>query len=168
MAKDPDNELFLEYKANLLEMIKLSSDIEEDEKKSSELKDCNKTVIDNHKKDPPTKQAAGSSRQPSVDNNNPARKQTPTEADILARKRELNRKKKAKLREKIREQSEIAETEKQSWQSFANRKGLKGITKRSIFASPYSVTGKVGVGTNGIADAPSAASTIASGKHNKH
>lgn len=87
------------------------------------------------------------------DNRQSGQRRALTEAELLAKRKEKNRKKKAKLREKIKEQLDTAESVKQSWQSFANQRGLKGLNKRSIFASPCSVTGKVGVGTNGIADA---------------
>lgn len=89
-------------------------------------------------------------------NTNNNNKRQLSEAELLAKRREKNKKKREKLREKTKEQLDAAESVKQSWQSFANQKGLKGLTKKSIFASPHSVTGKVGVGTNGIADAPSA------------
>lgn len=158
LAKDPDNEVLIIAKANIQELIELSRDIQEDEekakvckltKKSTEQYDYDRAssskTIDSHEK---------SQTSNPVDKNN---KHTLNESELLAKKKEKNRKKKAKLREKIKEQLDIAESEKQSWQSFANKKGLKGVTKKSIFASPCSTTGKVGVGTNGIADAPSVA-----------
>ena len=52
---------------------------------------------------------------------------------IDEKKREKNRKKRAKMREK----DQLAENEKESWQSFANQKGLKGLPKKSIFSSPH-------------------------------
>lgn len=86
-----------------------------------------------------------------------------SEAELLAKKRDKDRKKKAKLREKHRQELAVAESDKQSWQSFAQTKGLKGMSKKSIFASPYSLTGKVGVGTNGIADRGAASASLVVG-----
>lgn len=163
LAKDPNNEQLLQLKNNLLEFIPISYSLEEDDKRDKELEKAsrNQTVIDKSDNNRPESndQTSTSSEQVQSDSNQ----------DMIARKRELNRKKRAKLKEKIKHETQIAESEKQSWQSFANKKGLKGLAKKSIFASPHSVSGKVGVGTNGIADAPPATSTtLAFGKHNKH
>lgn len=156
LAKDPENEELLSYKEDLIECIELASEEEEQTEAS------NKTPEDTANKQSKSDQASSSKTNDSRESDNLADKNNRralTEAEILLKKKEKNRKKKAKMREKIKEQLDIAESEKQSWQSFANKRGLKGVTKKSIFASPCSVTGKVGVGTNGIADAPSAALT---------
>lgn len=123
-----------------------------------------KSVTDDHSQSSNQKclsQVDNSDLVASVDGDSTARSDTEqhqrrplSEAELLAKRKEKNRKKKAKLREKIKEQLDTAESVKQSWQSFSNQRGLKGLNKRSIFASPCSLTGKVGVGTNGIADAP--------------
>ena len=164
LAKDPQNEELLSLKENLLELISLSCELEEEDE--IDLNKDKTTVIDTTDNNPLTSQASSSqdAHKPPDGIGSKTQNKNPTEADLLARKREINRKKRAKLREKLKEQTAIAESEKQSWQSFANKKGLKGVTKKSIFAAPCTVTGKVGVGTNGIADAPSA-STIAFGQH---
>lgn len=163
LAKDPDNAELLSLKSDLIEMIELSETLDEEESLSKPAS-SNDTAnnagsrsgraassrSDDHPEQQQQFNAAGN-----------LVKRPPSEAELLARKKEKNRKKKAKLRERLKEQLDIAESEKQSWQSFANKKGLKGVTKKSIFASPASVTGKVGVGTNGIADAPSVGATHA-------
>lgn len=161
LAKNPDDEELLAHKADLLELIELSGGLEPP--KSSDTNNLLSKNNDNSKKcdiiqdrnhDPQAsisepRDTAGQSSDPSGGARRPL-----TEAELEAKRKEKNRKKKAKLREKVKEQSDIAESEKQSWQSFTSKKGLKGITKKSIFATPLSTTGKVGVGTNGIADAP--------------
>jgi len=66
----------------------------------------------------------------------------------------LKKKKKREQRmEKLKAKEEEQEKVKNSWQQFAQKassKHLKGATKKSIFASPDTVSGKVGVGTCGI------------------
>lgn len=163
LSKDPDNEELLSLKADLTELIQELSDIEEEEQGQSTSsfqpaglhdKASSSRRSDDHK-----------GRQNDLDEDDTlvdGSRRKLSEAEILARKKEKNKKKKAKLRERMKEQSDLAENEKKSWQSFANKKGLKGVTKKSIFASPCSVSGKVGVGTNGIADAPQAASSVKS------
>lgn len=150
LAKDPENETLISLKNDLIEFIKLSDTLEDEKPEQTS----------NTKQNASTKQTATNSTQAARSNEKAASSTTHpagrhsklSEADLLAKKKEKQKKKKAKLREKIKEQLDIAEGEKQSWQSFANRKGLKGLNKKSIFASPHSTTGKVGVGTNGIAD----------------
>lgn len=176
LAKDPENEEFLLLKKDILEYIQeleeLGGDEEEIEDQArtsfaggtSEKSITDQTKPDRASSSKPNDSRAKSESDNLVDKNS---RRTLTEAEILLKKKEKNRKKKAKLRERIKEQLDIAESEKQSWQSFANKRGLKGVTKKSIFASPCSVTGKVGVGTNGIADAPSAAITGVT-KQRKH
>lgn len=134
LAKEPDNNELLELKEQLIELIELSGEIAKDEKSSELQKEEKKAQI------PVKEQPQAATDQA-----------TASDKDIKAKK---DRKKKEKLREKVKVQSDIAEKEKASWRSFASKKGLKGVTKKSIFASPCSVTGKVGVGTNGIADLP--------------
>lgn len=158
LAKDPDNEELLSLKSDLTELIQELSDLEEEQPTSS-------SRATNIQDKASTSQRSDDSkgRQNAIDEDDTlvdGSRRKLSEAEISARKKEKKKKKKVKLRERMREQSDIAESEKKSWQSFANKKGLKGVTKKSIFASPCSVTGKVGVGTNGIADAPSAASAV--------
>lgn len=167
LAKDPTNEDLLQLKSDLEELIELSGSLEEEEQKTiandSNLQPQSSSASSSKTGDHGQKMSAGAHynlvTEQNNDNKDSHNKRPLSEAELLARKREKNRKKKAKLREKIKEQLDTAESEKQTWQSFASKKGLKGITKKSIFASPCSVTGKVGVGTNGIADAPSVGAT---------
>ncbi|XP_010713057.1 survival of motor neuron-related-splicing factor 30 [Meleagris gallopavo] len=104
--------------------------------------------------------------------------------EMIAQQREYKKKKALKKAQRIKELEQEREDQKVKWQQFNNRaysktkrpvqhllelrsRGLSKPTKssyvygaahmavkRSIFASPESVTGKVGVGTCGIADKP--------------
>ncbi|XP_054152472.1 survival of motor neuron-related-splicing factor 30-like [Oppia nitens] len=71
--------------------------------------------------------------------------------------KEYLKKKQQKKKERLKELEEEREKDKMKWQSFANKaynKNMKGATKRSIFASPDSVSGRVGVGTCGLGGKP--------------
>lgn len=75
----------------------------------------------------------------------------------VAEQREYKKKKAQKKVARMKELEQEREEQKSKWQSFNNKaysKNKKGQVKRSIFASPESVNGKVGVGTCGIADKP--------------
>ncbi|KAA0711030.1 Survival of motor neuron-related-splicing factor 30 [Triplophysa tibetana] len=77
--------------------------------------------------------------------------------EVLAEQREYKKKKAQKKVQRIKELEQEREDQKSKWQQFNNKaysKNKKGQVKRSIFASPESVDGKVGVGTCGIADKP--------------
>ncbi|XP_030058628.1 survival of motor neuron-related-splicing factor 30 [Microcaecilia unicolor] len=77
--------------------------------------------------------------------------------EMIAQQREYKKKKALKKAQRIKELEQEREDQKVKWQQFNNKaysKNKKGQVKRSIFASPESVTGKVGVGTCGIADKP--------------
>ncbi|XP_068128284.1 survival of motor neuron-related-splicing factor 30 [Hyperolius riggenbachi] len=77
--------------------------------------------------------------------------------ELIAAQREYKKKKALKKAQRIKELEQEREDQKVKWQQFNNKaysKNKKGQVKRSIFASPESVTGKVGVGTCGIADKP--------------
>ncbi|XP_062863149.1 survival of motor neuron-related-splicing factor 30 [Trichomycterus rosablanca] len=74
-----------------------------------------------------------------------------------AEQREYKKKKAQKKVQRMKELEQDREDQKSKWQQFNNKaysKNKKGQVKRSIFASPESVNGKVGVGTCGIADKP--------------
>uniref|UniRef100_A0A2K5J0B1 Tudor domain-containing protein n=1 Tax=Colobus angolensis palliatus TaxID=336983 RepID=A0A2K5J0B1_COLAP len=74
--------------------------------------------------------------------------------EMIAQQHEYKKKKALKKAQRIKELEQEREDQKVKWQQFNNRaysKSKKGQVKRSIFASE-SVTGKVGVGTCGIAD----------------
>ncbi|KAJ8284729.1 hypothetical protein COCON_G00035790 [Conger conger] len=75
----------------------------------------------------------------------------------IAEQREYKKKKALKKAQRMKELEQEREVQKSKWQQFNNKaysKNKKGQVKRSIFASPESVDGKVGVGTCGIADKP--------------
>ncbi|XP_019641648.1 PREDICTED: survival of motor neuron-related-splicing factor 30-like [Branchiostoma belcheri] len=78
--------------------------------------------------------------------------------EMLKAKQEYKKKKNMKKALRLKEIEEAREQEKNKWQDFNNKafhKGnKKGKVKKSIFASPESVDGRVGVGTCGIADKP--------------
>ena len=65
--------------------------------------------------------------------------------------RESLKKKQQKRQTKIKELEEEREKDKAKWQSFAKK---KKISNKSIFSSPDSVEGRVGVGTCGISGKP--------------
>lgn len=84
-----------------------------------------------------------------------------TEAEKLKRakmnNKEYLKKKKQKKQQRFKELEEERETEKQKWLAFTNKatKNKKiGIKSKSIFASPESVNGRVGIGTCGISGKP--------------
>lgn len=78
--------------------------------------------------------------------------------------REQKKKKLLKKKQRAKEIEEQREKEKQNWLDFFNNskgggssksgKSLKGVSKKSIFASPESIQGKVGVGTCGTGGQP--------------
>lgn len=65
--------------------------------------------------------------------------------------RESLKKKQQKRQTKIKELEEEREKDKAKWQTFAKK---KKISNKSIFSSPDSVEGRVGVGTCGISGKP--------------
>ena len=75
--------------------------------------------------------------------------------DELERKREIKKKKLMKKKQRMKDFEEKRESEKQRWQTFFKKgtgKGkskMKGINKKSIFASQEDGKGKIGVGTCG-------------------
>ncbi|XP_036595744.1 survival of motor neuron-related-splicing factor 30-like [Trichosurus vulpecula] len=71
----------------------------------------------------------------------------------LALQREYKRKKAWKKVQQNKEIDQQREAQKDKWQQF-HRKNKKGQIKKSIFASPETLNGKVGIGTCGIADKP--------------
>lgn len=133
LAKEPNNAQLLALKEDLISLLELSEELTKDEQEQ--------------KTKEKQKQRDESDQSKSL-----ANKLSVQEAAKEAAKLDKKRKKKAKMKEKVKEQLEVAEKEKHAWQSFIH-KGVKGLKKSSIFASPNSVSGRVGVGTNGIADA---------------
>lgn len=71
--------------------------------------------------------------------------------------KEYLKKKKQKKQQRFKELEEERESEKKKWLAFANKavKNKKvGLKTKSIFASPDSVNGRVGIGTCGIGGKP--------------
>ncbi|KAE8746362.1 hypothetical protein FOCC_FOCC006857 [Frankliniella occidentalis] len=71
----------------------------------------------------------------------------------MSKQREYQKKKKQKKLQRFKQLEEDRETEKNKWLAFATKK-KGGIVKKSIFASPESVSGRVGIGTCGIGGKP--------------
>ncbi|CAL4121466.1 unnamed protein product, partial [Meganyctiphanes norvegica] len=65
-------------------------------------------------------------------------------------RREHAKKRKQKKHDKRKEIEEAHEADKAKWQAFSKKKKLKGVTKKSIFATPDAADGRVGIGTCGI------------------
>jgi survival-of-motor-neuron-related-splicing factor 30 len=85
-----------------------------------------------------------------------------TEAERLKRVKMMNnreylKKKKLKKQQRFKELEEERETEKNKWLAFtskATKTKKSGLKNKSIFASPESVNGRVGIGTCGISGKP--------------
>ncbi|KAK3912644.1 Survival of motor neuron-related-splicing factor 30 [Frankliniella fusca] len=71
----------------------------------------------------------------------------------MSKQREYQKKKKQKKLQRFKQLEEDRETEKNKWLAFATKK-KGGCLKKSIFASPESVSGRVGIGTCGIGGKP--------------
>ncbi|GFR63409.1 survival of motor neuron-related-splicing factor 30 [Elysia marginata] len=77
--------------------------------------------------------------------------------DLQAEQREYKRKKNLKKAQRLKQLEEEHEQDKNKWLDFNHKtfsKTNKGKVKKSIFATPDSVTGKVGVGTCGSGGRP--------------
>jgi len=71
--------------------------------------------------------------------------------ELEIKRKEYLKEKKKKKQEKMQEQIESKEKEKKQWQNFSSKAfGKKGFVKKSIFKTPESSDGKVGVGTCGV------------------
>uniref|UniRef100_A0A5S6QI58 Tudor domain-containing protein n=1 Tax=Trichuris muris TaxID=70415 RepID=A0A5S6QI58_TRIMR len=71
--------------------------------------------------------------------------------------KERRRKKAQKKAQRLKQMEQEKETEKKKWKDFSSKafsKSYKGMRKESIFASPDTETGRVGVGTCGISGKP--------------
>ncbi|XP_059486317.1 survival of motor neuron-related-splicing factor 30 [Neocloeon triangulifer] len=74
---------------------------------------------------------------------------------MMQQQKEYLKKKKQKKQQRMKEIEEVRETEKNKWLSFTNKSSSKkGVVKKSIFASPETTGGRVGVGTCGIGGKP--------------
>lgn len=76
---------------------------------------------------------------------------------MVQAQREYKKKKAQKKAQRMKQIEEEREKEKEKWQSFNSKafnKNKKGHVKKSIFASPDNINGRVGVGTCGIGGRP--------------
>ncbi|XP_067008668.1 survival of motor neuron-related-splicing factor 30 [Anabrus simplex] len=75
----------------------------------------------------------------------------------LSKQREYQKKKKQKKLQRYKQMEEEREGEKNKWLAFNSkvvRNFKKGMTRKSIFASPDNVNGRVGIGTCGMSGRP--------------
>nr|BAN20930.1 survival motor neuron protein [Riptortus pedestris] len=68
----------------------------------------------------------------------------------ISKVREYQKKKKMKKLQRYKQLEEERETEKNKWLAFSSKTTKKGVIKKSIFASPDNVNGRVGIGTCGV------------------
>ncbi|XP_063974281.1 survival of motor neuron-related-splicing factor 30 [Diachasmimorpha longicaudata] len=66
------------------------------------------------------------------------------------KQREYLKKKKQKKLQRFKELEEEREQEKNKWLAFSTKSAKKGVVKKSIFATPENVNGRVGIGTCGV------------------
>lgn len=102
------------------------------------------SVIFNHNKSAEVTTLDFIREMPSNDGNHRFRKQP------LSKVREYQKKKKMKKLQRFKQLEEERETEKNKWLAFASKSTKKGVVKKSIFASPDNVNGRVGIGTCGV------------------
>ncbi|KAL1465459.1 hypothetical protein WDU94_005032 [Cyamophila willieti] len=69
---------------------------------------------------------------------------------LSAKMREYQKKKKMKKQQRFKQLEEERESEKKKWINFHAKTSKKGLVKKSIFASPDTVSGRVGIGTCGM------------------
>nr|CAD7437897.1 unnamed protein product [Timema bartmani] len=75
---------------------------------------------------------------------------------VITKQREYQKKKKMKKLQRYKQMEEEREGEKNKWLAFkqSNKSAKKVMTKKSIFASPDNVNGRVGIGTCGMSGKP--------------
>lgn len=77
--------------------------------------------------------------------------QSNKKAKMAAQKEYLKKKKQKKL-ERLQQMEQEREVEKNKWKSFSSKAfGKKGFVKKSIFKTPENQSGRVGIGTCGVA-----------------
>lgn len=92
-----------------------------------------------------------------ADGMGPEAKRLKSKKDLIAQEREKKRKKAQKKAQRMKQLEEERETEKNKWLDFnakAFSKTNKGKVKKSIFASPDNINGRVGIGTCGTGGKP--------------
>ncbi|THD28513.1 Survival of motor neuron splicing factor [Fasciola hepatica] len=85
--------------------------------------------------------------------------------DVKARQIEKKKLKKQKLLQRDEEIEATCETEKNRWLNFSKKMLKTGKTRKSIFASPEALDGRVGVGTCGIGGRPMTKFTVSTNLH---
>lgn len=86
----------------------------------------------------------------------------PRKRQLQEAQRQQLKKKKQKKFDRQKQIDEAHEQDKMKWQSFSSKcKKLKGVTRKSIFATPEAVNGRVGIGTCGIGGRPMTDYTLA-------
>jgi len=76
---------------------------------------------------------------------------------VVKQQREYKKKKQQKKQQRMKVMEEEREVEKGKWHDFNSKafnKNKKGHVKKSIFATPDNINGRVGVGTCGIGGKP--------------
>jgi survival of motor neuron-related-splicing factor 30 len=74
---------------------------------------------------------------------------------VRPNQKEYLKKKKQKKTLRLKELEEEREVEKNKWLSFSTKNSKKTVIKpKSIFASPDTVSGRVGIGTCGVSGRP--------------
>ncbi|XP_045580991.1 survival of motor neuron-related-splicing factor 30 isoform X2 [Procambarus clarkii] len=77
---------------------------------------------------------------------------------LLEAQRQQAKKRKQRKHDRLKQIEEAHEADKAKWQAFSTKvrgtKKLKGVTKKSIFATPDAANGRVGIGTCGIGGKP--------------
>ncbi|KAH0557251.1 survival of motor neuron-related-splicing factor 30 isoform X2 [Cotesia glomerata] len=66
------------------------------------------------------------------------------------KQREYLKKRKQRKLQRFKELEEEREQEKNKWLAFTTKSAKKGVVKKSIFATPENVNGRVGIGTCGV------------------
>lgn len=87
----------------------------------------------------------------------PDAKKAKSKKDLIAEQREYKRKKSQKKAQRLKQMEEEREGEKNKWLNFNSKtfsKTSKGKVKKSIFATPDNINGRVGVGTCGVSGRP--------------
>lgn len=75
--------------------------------------------------------------------------------ELMIKQREYRKKKNQKKKMRAKEKEAESEISKHKWKEFNKKishRSMKGVVKKSIFASPEGLAGRVGIGTCGTAD----------------
>lgn len=92
-----------------------------------------------------------------VDDTNAAEKKPKTKKDLSIAQREWKKKKAQKKAQRLKQMEDEREQDKNKWLQFNTKvfsKTSKGRVRKSIFATPDSTSGRVGIGTCGVSGRP--------------